>query len=100
MPDRPSDAALIVIDAQESFRHYDGWRDEDVPVFIERQQALIDGMKSAGIPCFRSFTSHKRGPFPKARDWSKRWRLWPSRPMPFFANAVTARWWDRVWMSG
>src|ERR1019366_3223926 len=31
------------IDVQESFRNRPYWLEEDVPAFIERQQALIDG---------------------------------------------------------
>ena len=46
----PKTTALIVIDAQESFRHRDYWSPEDVPAFIDRQQALIDGAMARGIP--------------------------------------------------
>ena len=43
-------SALLVIDAQESFRHRDYWSDIDAPAFFDRQQALIDGAVAAGIP--------------------------------------------------
>jgi nicotinamidase-related amidase len=42
--------ALVVVDVQESFRHRTYWNDHDVPVFVERLQALIDGAKAQGIP--------------------------------------------------
>jgi nicotinamidase-related amidase len=42
--------ALVVVDVQESFRHRAYWDDRDVPVFVERLQALIDGAKAQGIP--------------------------------------------------
>lgn len=45
-----SDTALIVIDVQESFRHAPYWSDADLPAFIDRLQALIDGAQARGIP--------------------------------------------------
>lgn len=42
--------ALVVVDVQESFRHRAYWNDRDVPAFLERVQALIDGAKARGIP--------------------------------------------------
>jgi Amidases related to nicotinamidase len=47
--------ALIVIDVQESFRHAPYWKTDDLPVFLDRQQALIDGAKAAGIPIAQIF---------------------------------------------
>ena len=58
-----SDSALIVIDVQESFRHRDFWNEESVPAFIERQQALIDGAKAAGIPVLQVFHVADSGTF-------------------------------------
>lgn len=40
--------ALLVIDVQESFRHRPYWREDEVPAFLSRLQALIDGAKAAG----------------------------------------------------
>ncbi len=49
-------AALIVIDAQESFRHRPYFRADDVGRYVERQQALVDGAKRLGIPlCLAGF---------------------------------------------
>jgi len=60
------DTALIVIDVQESFRHRPYWREADVPAFLERQQALIDGAKTAGIPIAQIFHVQEEGPFSEA----------------------------------
>ena len=38
-----SDTALLVIDAQESFRQRQNWFETDHARYLERQQALIDG---------------------------------------------------------
>jgi len=58
-----SDAALVVIDAQESFRHRPYYRDEEVPAFIERGQHLVDGAKAAGIPVIQVFHVEESGAF-------------------------------------
>lgn len=42
--------ALIVIDAQESFRKRPSWDREVAAVYLERQQALIDGAAQKGLP--------------------------------------------------
>jgi nicotinamidase-related amidase len=61
-----SDTALIVIDAQESFRQRPYWRQDDVAAYIDRQQALIDGATKAGIPVVRIFHVEETGPFSEA----------------------------------
>jgi nicotinamidase-related amidase len=61
-----SDTALIVIDVQESFRHRDFWDDADLPAFLSRQQALIDGASAAGIPVIQIFHVADSGPFSEA----------------------------------
>ncbi|PYE94772.1 nicotinamidase-related amidase [Rhizobium sp. PP-F2F-G38] len=61
-----SETALIVIDAQESFRHRDYWDDGMVPAYIERQQALIDGAKAAGILVVQVFHVEDSGVFSEA----------------------------------
>ena len=61
-----SDTALIVIDVQESFRHRDFWDDADLPAFLSRQQALIDGASAAGIPVIQIFHVADNGPFSEA----------------------------------
>jgi len=56
-------AALVVIDAQESFRHRPYFRPEGLPAFIERQQALIDGAVARGLPVLQVFHVEDSGPF-------------------------------------
>jgi nicotinamidase-related amidase len=41
--------ALIVIDAQHSFRHSPYWSENDLPDYLANQQALIDGCVQQGI---------------------------------------------------
>ena len=55
--------ALIVIDAQESFRHRDYWSPDDVPAFVDRLQALIDGAKALGIPVVQVLHVEDQGAF-------------------------------------
>jgi nicotinamidase-related amidase len=55
--------ALIVIDAQESFRHRPYFREDDVAAYLERQQALIDGAKAAGMAIVQVFHVEQEGPF-------------------------------------
>jgi len=55
--------ALVVVDVQESFRHRSYWNELDVPAFIERLQALIDGAKAEGIPVVRIFHVEEEGVF-------------------------------------
>ena len=57
------ETALIVVDVQESFRHRPYYREEGVPAFIERQQALIDGAKAAGIAVVQIFHVEESGVF-------------------------------------
>ncbi len=58
--------ALIVVDVQESFRHRPYFRSEDVPAFLARQQALIDGAAAAAIPIVQIFHVEDDGPFAEA----------------------------------
>ncbi|HEY4250489.1 MAG TPA: isochorismatase family protein [Roseomonas sp.] len=58
-----SDTALLVIDVQESFRHRPYWRDAEVPAFLDRVQALVDGARGAGIPVVQVFHVEDRGAF-------------------------------------
>lgn len=55
--------ALLVIDAQESFRHRPYWSDGDVPIFLDRLQALIDGAKARDIPVVQIFHVEGSGAF-------------------------------------
>ena len=47
--------ALIVIDAQESFRHRPFWSESDLPAYLAAQQALIDGCVARGVPVVQIF---------------------------------------------
>jgi nicotinamidase-related amidase len=58
-----SKTALLVVDVQESFRHRPYWSDADVPVFVGRLQALIDGAKAQGIPVVQIFHVEEAGAF-------------------------------------
>ena len=58
-----SDTALIVVDAQESFRQRPYWSDADAPAFLAKQQALIDGARARGIPVVQVFHVEDEGAF-------------------------------------
>ena len=58
-----TNAALIVIDAQESFRHRPYWSDADVPAFVSHLQALHDGAIRQGLPVLQVFHVEQQGPF-------------------------------------
>ena len=58
-----SSTALLVIDVQESFRHRSYWSDHDVPSFLDRIQALIDGAKARGIPVVQVLHVEEAGAF-------------------------------------
>lgn len=57
------DTAVLVIDAQESFRHRPYWSDADVPAFRERVQSLVDGATARAIPVVQVFHVEESGPF-------------------------------------
>lgn len=50
-----SSTALLVIDVQESFRHRPYYREEGMDAFLAKQQSLIDGAVTAGIPIVQIF---------------------------------------------
>ena len=56
-------AALIVIDAQESFRHRPYFRADGLDAYLEHQQALIDGAKRIGVPVVHVFHVEETGAF-------------------------------------
>ncbi|WP_439864584.1 cysteine hydrolase family protein [Pseudomonas antarctica] len=58
--------ALIVIDAQHSFRHSTYWSENDLPGYLEKQQALIDGCVQQGIPVVQVFHVEEQGHFSMA----------------------------------
>ena len=51
---------LILIDAQESFRHRPYFTDGDLPAYVAAQNALIAGCLAQGVPVVRVF--HVDGP--------------------------------------
>ena len=57
------DTALIVIDVQESFRQAPYWDASELPAYLSRQQALIDGAKAAGMPIVQVFHVDADAPF-------------------------------------
>ncbi|MEO5757110.1 MAG: isochorismatase family protein [Mesorhizobium sp.] len=61
-----SDKALLVIDAQESFRHRPYYRDTDVSAFTNRLQRLVDGARAKGIPVVQIFHVEETGAFSEA----------------------------------
>lgn len=56
-------SALIVIDVQASFRQSPYWSENDLPDYLARQQALIDGSVALGIPVVQIFHVEDSGPF-------------------------------------
>ncbi|MFB9970347.1 hypothetical protein ACFFMP_10135 [Pseudoroseomonas cervicalis] len=93
--------ALLVIDAQDSFRHRPYFREDDLPAYLERQQALIDGAAARGLPVLQVFhVERSRGPSPRPRAMSAPWPRCAWRPTRCSASAGTARWSTAAWMSG
>ena len=61
-----SATALIVIDAQESFRHRPFFTEEGLAAYVDRQQALIDGARANGAPVVQIFHVADSGAFAEA----------------------------------
>ncbi|MBL8300122.1 MAG: isochorismatase family protein [Rhodanobacteraceae bacterium] len=66
-----SDTALVVIDAQESFRQRPYWSDADSAAYFDRQQALIDGARRARIPLVQILHVEPEGAFSLQSGWVK-----------------------------
>lgn len=58
--------ALIVIDAQESFRHRPYWSEADLASYFAAQQAVVDGCVARGVPVVQVFHTEDDGPFSTA----------------------------------
>lgn len=58
-----NNTALIVVDAQESFRHRPYWVDTDVSEFVRNTQALIDECKKRNVPVVQIFHAEDEGVF-------------------------------------
>src|SRR5712692_8438130 len=66
-----SRTALLVVDAQESFRHRPYWINNDAPEFIARLQELIGGARAGGIPVVQIFHVEDEGVFSLASGYVK-----------------------------
>jgi nicotinamidase-related amidase len=66
-----SDTALIVVDAQESFRHRPYWSAADAGAYLTKQQALIDGAVASAIPVVQIFHVEEEGAFSFASGYVK-----------------------------
>jgi nicotinamidase-related amidase len=55
--------ALLVVDAQESFRHRPYWSDADAPDFVRHLQTLIDGCVVRNVPIVQIFHVEDEGAF-------------------------------------
>ena len=64
-----ANTALLIIDAQTSFRHRPYWSDEDVPAFVEHLQTLADGAKAWGLPVIQVFHIADDGPFAESSGY-------------------------------
>ena len=58
-----SDTALLVVDAQESFRRRPYWDDRQAPQFLRNLQSLIDGAKAQNLPIAQIFHEEDTGVF-------------------------------------
>jgi nicotinamidase-related amidase len=58
-----TNTALIVVDAQESFRHRPYWTDAEYPAFTDRLQTLITGCADRRVPIVQVFHVEDEGAF-------------------------------------
>lgn len=63
--------ALLVVDAQESFRHRPYFDARELGVYLESQNALIDGAVAAGVPVVRILHVEAEGVFSLASGYVK-----------------------------
>ena len=84
--------ALIVIDAQESFRQRPYFRDQDLPAFLRNVQSLIDGARARGIPIVQIFHQEPGddpgNPFCAASGWVRTLRELTLHPDAVFHKSV------------
>ncbi len=64
-----ADTALLVIDAQESFRHRPYWSDVGVSAFVRNLQSLIDGCVASKVPVVQVFHTEDEGAFAVSSGW-------------------------------
>ncbi|MCG3118687.1 MAG: hypothetical protein ALAOOOJD_00941 [bacterium] len=63
------DTALLVIDAQESFRHRPYWSDADASAFVRNLKSLIDGCVARKVPVVQIFHTEDKGAFALSSGW-------------------------------
>lgn len=78
--------ALLVIDAQESFRHRPYWSERDLPAYLDAQNALIGGFSERGLPIVRVLHVEDEGAFSEASGWVR-----PLDAVSPFAAALVVR---------
>lgn len=61
--------ALLVVDAQESFRHRPYWSDADASAFVRNLQSLIDGCAARKVPVVQIFHVEDEGAFALSSGW-------------------------------
>ena len=61
--------ALLVVDAQESFRHRPYWDNSDASEFVRNMQTLIDGCVSRKVPVVQIFHTEDEGAFALSSGW-------------------------------
>jgi nicotinamidase-related amidase len=66
---KQTSSCLIVIDAQESFRHRDYFTEEAMPSYLQAQNALIAGALARGLRIARVY--HSEGPPLASNPWAK-----------------------------
>jgi nicotinamidase-related amidase len=64
-----AETALLVIDAQESFRHRPYWQAELAPPFFAALNRLVEGARERHIPIVRVLHVEPEGPFSLASGW-------------------------------
>ncbi|HEY4449211.1 MAG TPA: isochorismatase family protein [Steroidobacteraceae bacterium] len=84
--------ALIVVDAQESFRRRPYFRERDVPAFLHNVQSLTDRCEARGIPVVQIFHQEPGedpdNPFCAASGWVRTMRELTLRPDAVFHKSV------------
>jgi nicotinamidase-related amidase len=65
------ETALLVVDAQESFRHRPYWSGQDVPSFLANLQKLVEGARLRNIPIVQIFHVEDDGAFSMASGYIK-----------------------------
>ena len=84
--------ALLVIDAQESFRHRPYFREADLPAFLRNLQSLINRCQARDIPIAQILHEEPGAdpdnPFTAASGWVRTLRELTLRPDAVFRKSV------------